>query len=208
METKSNHVYLVGFNGNHFPKVTSSVEEAYEYIGHNFDIKNQTSIAMMYPGLVQHGVLACFKHRVRRYCEVERAHVDLVTHDLSTLSSQSSAVERIGVTDIFDPSYLLQMAIYEADDTDKNLYEMAEELANNIDQQAIDSRLLGETDDIYLERIRKSVNIVGNPEILSEIFDDTTTISNLGNLVEAKFLEIVKKCYPDEFLEDKNKPDF
>jgi hypothetical protein len=41
--------------------------------------------------------------------------------------------------------------------------------------------------------------LIGNQELFPELFQETTTIGNLANIVQDKFMEIAKRCYPEEF---------
>lgn len=167
--------------------VVGTIEQALAEVELNLAGEPLPPFEAEYPSLHAAGIDIPLAYRLARMArDQHREEVSLILHDLDSRPGYATAYWDIDLVHPDDPGCLLALALMKAEDTDKDLEDIANELEHSVRQVSVG-----------ITPARQPILLGGPwPFMLKKGADETT--DGVAARAREKFLELADKAFPDE----------
>jgi hypothetical protein len=152
-----------------------------------------------YPALAAAGAGGSYFQRVRYALQSSNIEsVDIEEHNLDAAPGRDSVIASFDIKDGFDPSYLVQAALYRADDTDDSPDEIATDLRLEFVSRIRSGFAFGADGQAFVRRLRRVEELMGGTPLVPAEGDAEAILGELPQRATERFRELFARAYPGE----------
>lgn len=195
-------VYQIVF-GSNGETVVNSLNNAFHHILHNLCPNEADRNSLLakdeYPLLAAADAGGSFFHRVIWETRLQRREaLSVIAHDTETRAPYVTSREEYSLADEFDPSYLVQAALYHAESTDEDLSEIGADLNRQISKGVKTGQRFGEPAEKFVARLRRYQEMFGGPAVIPAQGKPEAILKALPAAAEALFHSVAAKAFKEE----------
>jgi hypothetical protein len=152
-----------------------------------------------YEALAKADEKGSYFHRVRYALQsADIESLEILEHNLDVLPGRDGTVACFDVKDGFDPSFLVQAALYRADDTGDSPQEISDDLHAQIVSGVRSGRAFGEDEIAFVRRLRRTEENMGGKPLVPDTGDAAEILRDLPDLATKRFHDAFARAYPEE----------